>query len=560
MALSDSELAARRGISVRQVHEIRRLRGTSNDAIEHAPDSAIRKAIRKLAFPDSARKRLEFERLILRDNQRRVEPGAHARAVRQCAAMRGPTRTRALVAGVPSDGPVDPLTLVANPKPTARTAGGPAGAAVPALAGLARARWQWLGPGNVGGRTRAIVVHPTQSQRMLAASAGGGIWFTENGGARWDPVDDFMANLAVCCLALDPSTRTVVYAGTGEGFGNGDALRGGGIFRLVGTRWRLLPATQGFGAVNRIGVSRSGKIVLAATPGGLMRSTDSARATWTKVIDAEMADVKCHPSLSTRAVAAALDGGAWFSTDSGATWQPATAGAAWHGRVELTYARANPNTVYASVDSAGGGELWRSTDGGKTYQRRVALAPDGRAAPFLGGQGWYSNVVWAGDPSNANLVLVGGINLWRSADGGQTMAEISTWYASESAHADHHAIVAHPQYDGVNNRTVFFGNDWRRLQGCRHRHARQRARAPVHRRMAGAQQQLRRLAVLRWRRQPGNRLRGGRGAGQRLARAAARRRQRTLEQLVRRRRWLVRRAPDQRPGVLWRVHPPEHPP
>jgi hypothetical protein len=461
MALSDSELAAQRGITVKQVQEIRRLRGTSNEAIERAPDSAIRKAMRKLAFPDAARKRYEFDELIRRDNQRRVERGAHARAVRQCAAMRGQTRSRTkVVAGVPTDGPVNPLALVGNPKPPAGAAGAPAGAAVPGLAGLARDRWQWLGPGNIGGRTRAIVIHPTQPQRMLAASAGGGVWFTENGGARWDPVDDFMANLAVCCLAIDPSRRTVVYAGTGEGFGNGDALRGGGIFKLVGTRWQSLAATQGFSAVNRIGVSHNGKTVLAATSEGLMRSIDTARATWTNVIDAEMADVKCHPGLSTRAVAAARNGGrAWYSTDGGATWKPATADAAWQGRVELAYARVNPNIVYASVDSDGGGELWRSNDGGKTYKRRTALDPDGRAAPFLGGQGWYSNVVWAGDPSNADLVLVGGVNLWRSTDGGQTMAEISTWWDGQSAHADHHAIVAHPQYDGVNNRTVFFGND-----------------------------------------------------------------------------------------------------
>ena len=39
------------------------------------------------------------------------------------------------------------------------------------------------------------------------------------------------------------------------------------------------------------------------------------------------------------------------------------------------------------------------------------------------------------------------------------MAEISTWWDSNSVHADHHAVVAHPQYDGVNNRTLFFGND-----------------------------------------------------------------------------------------------------
>ncbi len=51
----------------------------------------------------------------------------------------------------------------------------------------------------------AIVIHPADPKRMLAGSAGGGVWFTKNGGARWDPVDDFMANLAVIFPTSDPA-------------------------------------------------------------------------------------------------------------------------------------------------------------------------------------------------------------------------------------------------------------------------------------------------------------------------------------------------------------------
>lgn len=39
------------------------------------------------------------------------------------------------------------------------------------------------------------------------------------------------------------------------------------------------------------------------------------------------------------------------------------------------------------------------------------------------------------------------------------MREISTWWDDRSAHADQHAIVEHPGYDGVSNCCVFFGND-----------------------------------------------------------------------------------------------------
>lgn len=286
---------------------------------------------------------------------------------------------------------------------------------------------------------------------MLAASAGGGVWFTQNGGARWDPVDDFMANLAASCLAIDPSDPNLVYAGTGEGFGNRDALQGGGIFRIVGgSRWQLIQATKAFTAVNRLAVSVNGKTVLAATPEGMKRSVDATHDVWTRVLNSPVADVKFHPSSATDAVGGGKgNGNAWFSTDGGLTWTVATHDGAWSGRVELTYARKSPNVVYAAVQGEGG-SLWKSSDGGRTYTRRGGLGTNGKPASRLGDQGWYGNALWAGDPTDENLLILGGVNLWRSSDGGNNLAEISTWWDGDSVHADQHAIVAHPQYDGLH--------------------------------------------------------------------------------------------------------------
>lgn len=458
MAISDQDLATQRGLSVELVQRLRQTRGTSNDSLEHAPDGAIRRALRRLNYPDLARARQQHLLKQSRDDDGRLPTHALADAVQQVTSMRanavrlqrGP-QTRGLQnrgAGLPVTGVMSALALVGAAPPPAP------------LAGLSTTSWQWLGPGNIGGRTRAIVIHPTSPDRMLAASAGGGVWFTQNAGARWDPVDDFMANLAVSCLAVDPSNPNLVYAGTGEGFGNADALRGGGIFRITGgNSWQSIAASKSFSAINRIAVSANGKTVLAGTPDGMKRSIDAAHNVWTAVLASAVADVKFHPTLSTAAVAGGKGNGlAWFSTNSGRTWKLATHDGAWSGRVELTYARKNPNIVYAAVEGEGG-SLWQSSDGGKTYTRRAALGTDGKPAAWLGDQGWYGNVLWAGDPTDEKLLILGGVNLWRSNDGGDSMAEISTWWDSTSVHADHHAIVAHPQYDGVNNRTMFFGND-----------------------------------------------------------------------------------------------------
>ncbi|MCZ0982126.1 hypothetical protein O1L60_33290 [Streptomyces diastatochromogenes] len=311
-------------------------------------------------------------------------------------------------------------------------------------------RWEWLGPGNIGGRTRGIVVDPGHPNKMWAASAGGGVWITRNGGAKWAPVDDFLGNLACACLAMDPSDPATIYVGTGEGFSNVDALRGNGVFRTTdATTWAPLPATQtaDFRGVTRIAVSASGAVVLAATDTGLFRSADPARATWTRVLGVPLGQVVFAPGDEKRAVAGALNAGeAWVSADGGVTWQAATHGP-WSGRVELAYAVKDPTVVYASVQ-AQTGRIWRSTDGGRTYQIRKTKDPTGQVADYLGDQGWYSNAIWAGDPTDADLIVTGGVDLWRSTDGGDHLAEISTWWDPASAHADHHAIVSHPPTTG----------------------------------------------------------------------------------------------------------------
>jgi hypothetical protein len=79
---------------------------------------------------------------------------------------------------------------------------------------------------------------------------------------------------------------------------------------------------------------------------------------------------------------------------------------------------------------------------------------------FLGTQGGYDNALWV-NPQAATFVVVGGIDLWRTADSGTVLTQISRWQCApqNSAHADHHVIVAPPGFDDNTNRTVFFGND-----------------------------------------------------------------------------------------------------
>ncbi|MSP49806.1 MAG: hypothetical protein EXQ95_10845 [Alphaproteobacteria bacterium] len=331
------------------------------------------------------------------------------------------------------------------------------GGLVRPLAGLDSTRWSSLGPANIPGRVRAVVVHPSDGNRIWVGAVSGGIWYTADGGSSWRPLNDFQSNLAIASLVIDPSNTNVLYAGTGEGFFNVDAVRGAGIFRSTdgGQTWIQLSATNpandsNWYYVNRIAVNPSNSsLILAATNGGVYRTADGGTS-WTQITSTRTLDVKWDPVTTTRAIAGRTDGQVAVSTDSGANFTAVTV-VSGGARVEIAFAPSSSGTVYASVQ-IGTGRVYRSTDGGSSWTLRSS--PE-----HLGTQGWYDNTIWV-SPVDASFVVVGGIDLHRSTDAGASFTSISTWSLwPNSPHADHHVIVNHPSFNGSSNLTVFVGND-----------------------------------------------------------------------------------------------------
>jgi regulation of enolase protein 1 (concanavalin A-like superfamily) len=398
--------------------------------------------------PDKPGHAMAFRALSLRDDQGRIPSDGWLRAKAHVGAMKAAKAAKrdALQPAAP-EAAADPMTADASGDPMSMT--------VP----LTRTGWTAIGPGNVGGRVRSIVVHPTTTSTMFAGSVGGGIWKTVNGGARWAPVDDFMANLAVTSMIFKPGNPSVMYAATGEGYHNADAIRGAGIFKSTdgGATWTRLASTAGadFHYVTRIAMSADARVLLAATMTGLFRSVD-AGATFTRVAGPVPIDVDFHPTNAARAVAGDRNGRAWVSTDGGATWTRAAltlpANLEGSGRVEVAYARATPTIVYAVVD-LNGGLVYRSVDGGASYTQ--VNARDWTVL-LENGQGWYDLAVWV-NPRDGNDIIVGGVNLYRSRDGGSSFTQISTTFGS--LHPDQHVIIEHPQFDNSTNRVLYIGND-----------------------------------------------------------------------------------------------------
>lgn len=371
--------------------------------------------------------------------------------------------------------------------------------------------WKQLGPGNVGGRTRVLLVNPVNPQVIYAAAAAGGVWKSEDGGGNWRPLGDLLPNLAVNAMTFDPANPDIIYAGTGEGFFNYDAMRGAGIFRSSdgGETWRRLEGTgtPDFHFVNDLVISHINRNrIYAATRSGIMRSLDGGLS-WTRVLDARSGgclDLVSRTDLQTDYIFAACGtevSSAVPSSVQASIYRNVDASAglsAWvevysetgMGRTSLAIAPSNQNVIYAvSSESGAAGPVhslhavFRSAVSGEPGSWQAQVRNSGQITTntalftnpvfaFMQAcngdnslyfhQGWYNNVI-AVDPVNELRVWVGGVDLFRSDDGGVNWGLASFWHLKAGdpryLHADQHAIAFDPRYDGSSNRRILVAND-----------------------------------------------------------------------------------------------------
>ncbi len=280
--------------------------------------------------------------------------------------------------------------------------------------------WEERGPSNVGGRTRAIVVdaRDASGDTWLAGSVGGGIWRTTTAGQNWEPLTDDWPTLSISSLVQAPSNPDVIYAGTGEGFFNVDAIIGTGIFKSVdgGLTWSQLTATFGladFNFVNRLIVDPANEnVVVAATNTGLFRTTDGG-VSFAFVADAggRVSQVVHEPGNFSIQYAAVTGVGVWKSEDGGQSWSASSDGLSLEAgaRVELGVSPVMPSRVIALAEVTEGPETIHVSDnrgalwGTLSQSSTTDIARD---------QGWYDMAVTP-HPFDENIAFVGGVNMHR---------------------------------------------------------------------------------------------------------------------------------------------------
>lgn len=153
--------------------------------------------------------------------------------------------------------------------------------------------YRMVGPFR-GGRSTAVTGHPSDPDRYLMGTTGGGIWASDDAGTTWSNISDGFFGGSIGAVDIADSDPSVIYVGTGSADIRGNTSMGHGAYRSTdgGATWSFI-GLAGAGQIGSIEAHpRDADTVFAAVLGhpfgpneerGLFRSRDGG-ATWERVL------------------------------------------------------------------------------------------------------------------------------------------------------------------------------------------------------------------------------------------------------------------------------------
>ncbi len=305
---------------------------------------------------------------------------------------------------------------------------------------------------------------PSNSNVFYAGTATGGLWKSLDKGLSWVPLtNDLMLN-EVKALEVDFSDENNIYFGGG-----------GKLYQSIngGLNWNIIGGTAFNGlshSITDIAIKPNNSDVLfVCSNQGLYKSMDGG-STFTNVMYGEFQEIEFHPSNNNiiYVVQQLVDQTYFYrSTDGGDSFELQTNG--WPSpssgneqkRTEIAVSAAAPNKVFAlATGSVNGGSglygVYVSDDQGSNWNFVCCGPQEGGVAsvdnPNLmgwlddgsdGGGQYYYDLAFDVSDTDPDFMVVGGINVWYSYDGGANFSCPAKWNQSEKVnyvHADIHDI------------------------------------------------------------------------------------------------------------------------
>ncbi len=278
---------------------------------------------------------------------------------------------------------------------------------------------------------------------LYCGTEPGEVYKSIDGGNNWTSTSmNYDFGSGVNAVEVNPNDENIVLIGSNKG-----------IYLSIngGQTWTQTLSNGNLG-VNEILINSTDlQLIHAATDNGLYRSTDGGN-TWNQIFTSKTYDVKENTANSTiiyclKNNPSVIRCEFLISTDSGVTWNVQNAG--WYnstdaartdggGRIAVTLA--DPNRVYvhligeAKANDYGFIGVYKSIDGGQNWT--LPNSPTG--GPYtdthpnlaIGSPDWtyhqgFYNCAIICSQTNANEVIVGGLNIWKSTDGASTFSGVS---------------------------------------------------------------------------------------------------------------------------------------
>ncbi len=301
--------------------------------------------------------------------------------------------------------------------------------------------WEEVGSSNQAGHTRCAALGPADPagrRHLYVGSANGGLWRGNLGGKGWEPVSDQLFGGVDEVLALPALTS-----------GGPDRLllrRGSDLAFSVdgGVRWETPSGLEAVSRVHRMLVLPAPvpEVLLLAQNGQgharLLVSRDGGRGfepRWRgpRAEDMDLWVARTGESAG-REVWLALGGELRRSLDGGASFGPRSELGKEIDAVHLAGSEAGGPRIYCAARSRGTWKLYRGMAAGRF-----------RSVATLEGF-WGSLIAFSGDPK---VVLFGGLEGYRSVNGGETFERINAWghyYGdpAEHLHADVRGMASLP--------------------------------------------------------------------------------------------------------------------